>query len=150
MSVHRFRFSFTVAVLILAVGLPAPASAQGSTKEVKIAGMGLRKCSEWQQWKETRNGEGRAMVLEWTQGFIAGHNVYSRARAGGNSVVADAKVLLPLIDSFCEKNPDSRILSVVIQITHSLGGENVQLHPEAPAQALPQRVPPASDKSNAL
>ena len=34
-------------------------------------------------------------------GFIAGHNVYSGS-GSSNSVVADAKVLLPLIDSFCE------------------------------------------------
>jgi hypothetical protein len=142
------------AALILATGMPAVVDAQSSTKEVKISGMGVRKCAEWQQWKEERNGEARAMALEWTQGFIAGHNVYSGS-GSTNSVVADVKILLPQIDSFCEKNPESRILSVVIQITRSLGGANVRLDPRTPAPNTPtpnqpQRVPPAGGTPNEL
>jgi len=151
MPMHRFTCA--MAALVVATSAPAPVTAQGTTKEVKISGMGVRKCAEWQQWKEERNGEARAMALEWTQGFISGHNVYAGSGTG-NSVVADVKVLLPLIDSFCERNPDSRILNVVIQITRSLGGANVRADPKPPAPTLnpnpPQRVPPAGDTPNSL
>lgn len=151
MSIHRFRIPAAVHALILALSFAVPGNAQTSTKEVKITGMGLRKCAEWQQWKETRNGEARAMALEWAQGFIAGHNVYTRSDAdAASSVVADVKALIPLMDSFCERNPDSRILSVVIQITQSLGGAKVRVDPKAPAPKTPQRVPPPVDSPAAL
>jgi hypothetical protein len=122
-----------------------------SSKDVRISGMGLRKCAEWQQWKETRNGEARAMALEWAQGFIAGHNVYTRNDAdAAGAVTADVKVLIPLIDSFCERNPESRILSVVIQITQNLGGAKVRVEPKAATPKTPQRSPPPADGSTAL
>lgn len=146
MSIHRVHIASAASVLILALAFPAPGAAQTSSPGVKISGMGLRKCAEWQEWKESRNGEARAMALEWTQGFIAGHNVYTRQNAEPvTSIVADVKVLIPLMDSFCERNPDSRILSVVIQITQSLGGAKVRVEPRAPAQKPQQRVPPAVD-----
>lgn len=65
MDIYRFPVACATHLLIAALVLPAPVSAQSSTKEVKISGMGIRKCAEWQQWKEVRNGEARAMVLEW-------------------------------------------------------------------------------------
>lgn len=116
-------------------------SAQAQTKDVKISGMGIRKCSEWQTWKTDQNGEARATTLEWAQGFISGHNIYARssnANESLNSVVADAKILVPLLDSFCEKNPDSRILNGVMGIIQSLGGAKINLTPKAPAGQNPR------------
>jgi hypothetical protein len=140
MLINRFRVAFAVHALIPALVFPAFGNAQSPTKDVRISGMGVRKCAEWQQWKETRNGEARALVLEWTQGFIAGHNVYTRSGTeAANSVVADTKVLIPLIDSYCERNPESRIFSVVIQITQGLGGTKITVGPKAPAPQYPQR-----------
>jgi|SRR5687768_3282053 len=146
MPIHRFHIASVVGALILALAFPATGNAQTPGPGVKISGMGLRKCAEWQEWKESRNGEARAMALEWAQGFIAGHNVYTRHNAEAvTSIVADVKVLIPLMDNFCERNPDSRILSVVIQITQSLGGAKVRVEPRAPAQKSPQKLPPAVD-----
>jgi hypothetical protein len=122
-------------ILLLALTVPLPAVA----KDVRVAGVGVRQCSEWLQWKEAKNGEARALVLEWAHGFIAGHNVY--ARSGGepaNSVVADAKVLAPLLDSYCQRNPQSRILGGVVEITQSLGGAKVNVAPKAPAPQNPR------------
>jgi hypothetical protein len=114
-------------------------SAQVLAKDVKVSGMGIRKCSEWQQWKDARNGEARAMALEWAHGFIAGHNVYARTGTeAASSVVADAKVLVPLLDSYCQKNPESRILSGVVAITQSLGGAKINLTPKAPPPQNPR------------
>jgi len=115
--------------------LAAPGdSALAQSRDVKLSGMGIRKCSEWQQWKTAGNTESRAMVLEWAQGFIAGHNVYARSGAvAASPVVASVSVLIPLLDSYCQKNPEERILSGVIEITQSLGGAKVKLAPkEAP------------------
>lgn len=103
-------------------------------RDIRVSGMGVRKCAEWQQWKEEKKGELRAMTLEWAQGFIAGHNVYARiGTEPANSVVVDTKVLVPLLDSYCQKNPESRILSSVIEITQSLGGAKINLTPKAPS-----------------
>jgi hypothetical protein len=72
------------------------------------------------------------MALEWAQGFIAGHNVYARTgTAAASPVVASVSVLIPLLDSYCEKNPEERILSGVIGITTSLGGAKVNVTPKA-------------------
>lgn len=110
--------------------LPAIAAA----RDVKLSGMGIRKCSEWQQWKEAGNGEARATALEWAHGFIAGHNVYARSGAQpASSVVADSKVLIPLIDTYCQKNPESRLFLGVISIVQSLGGARVNVTPQPPA-----------------
>jgi hypothetical protein len=97
--------------------------------------MGIRKCSEWLQWKESANNENRAMVLEWAQGFIAAHNVYARTgTTAASPVVASVSVLIPLLDAYCQKNPGERILSGVIEITTSLGGAKVNVTPKtAPA-----------------
>ena len=115
-------------------------SAFAQSRDVKLSGMGIRKCSEWQQWKETRNAESRAMVLEWAQGFIAGHNVYART-GNASPVVAGANVLIPLLDGYCQKNPDDRILSGVIEITRNLGGAKVDLRPKAPPAPNPPSLP---------
>jgi hypothetical protein len=107
------------------------AAALAQAKDVKISGMGIRTCGEWQQWKEARNAESRAMVLEWALGFIAGHNVY--ARTGGtmaSPVVASVSVLIPLLDAYCLKNPQERILSGVIEITQGMGGARITVSPK--------------------
>ena len=107
--------------------------------EVRVSGMGVRQCSEWTQWKDENKGEVRALTLEWAQGFMAGHNVY--ARVGNqqvNSVVADLKVLSPLIDAYCQRNPQARVLAAVIEITQGLGGAKVNLAPKAPPAKDPQ------------
>ena len=113
-------------------------------RDAKLAGMGVRKCSEWMQWKEARNGEARATALEWAQGFIAGHNVYAR---NASSVVANTNVLVPLLDAYCQKNPENRLFLGVIEINQSLGGAKVNASPNAPsAPAMPMPKAPRSDQ----
>lgn len=112
-------------------------SALAQSRDVKLSGMGIRKCSEWQHWKESRNAESRAMVLEWAQGFIAGHNIYARTGTA-SPVVASVSVLIPLLDSYCQKNPEDRILAGVVEITKSLGGAKVDLAPKAPPAQIPR------------
>ena len=134
---HR-TVSVALAFLVTLTFLPI-VSAQVATKDVKVSGMGIRKCSEWHQWKDSQNGEARAMTLEWANGFIAGHNVYARSGTEvANSVVADVKVLIPLLDSYCQKNPESRIISAVVEITKSLGGTKINV---APKGAMPPLNP---------
>lgn len=116
-----------------------PATGAAWAKDVRLSGMGIRKCSEWSSWKTAQNGEARAMTVEWAQGFIAGHNVYARSNEAQNSVVADAKTLATLLDNYCQKNPEERILSGVLDITQSLGGAKINLAPKTPAQ--PQLAP---------
>ena len=107
--------------------------------DVRVSGMGVRKCSEWTQWKDENKGEARALTLEWAQGFLAGHNVYARVNNQQvNSVVADVKVLSPLIDAYCQRNPQARILAAVIEIAQSLGGAKVNLAPKAPPAKNPE------------
>lgn len=63
--------SLSAICLLLALG----ASVEGAfaqSQEIKVSGMGIRKCAEWQQWKDTGNAESRAMTLEWARGFMAG------------------------------------------------------------------------------
>jgi hypothetical protein len=120
----------------LALALLAPTLADAQSREVKLSGMGVRKCSEWQQWKESRNNESRAMALEWAQGFIAGHNVYARSGTA-SPVVANVSVLIPLLDAYCQKNPGERILVGVAEITKELGGSKVDLTPKAPPRSNP-------------
>jgi hypothetical protein len=120
---------------LLAIVTLAPlGSAYAQSRDVKLSGMGTRKCSEWQQWKEGSNGEARATALEWAQGFIAAHNIYARSGTEpASSVVADTKVLVPLLDAYCQKNPESRLFLGVIGITQSLGGAKINLTPKTPA-----------------
>jgi len=123
--------ALAISLLFLTFG-----SGQVFARDVKVSGIGIRKCAEWQQWKEDKSGEPRAMALEWTQGFIAGHNVYARnGSQAANSVVADTKVLIPLLDNYCQKNPESRILSGVVEITKSLGGAKINLSPQGQPSA---------------
>lgn len=139
MSSHPLRAAPRLPAFVLMLLLAATAgSSQAQSRDVKLSGMGIRKCSEWQHWKESRNTESRAMVLEWAQGFIAGHNVYARAgRETVSPVVASVSVLIPLLDSYCQKNPEDRILSGVIEITRNLGGAKVNLAPKAPPPPNP-------------
>lgn len=132
MSIRRLSRAAIVPALALVLLAGSFASVQAQSRDVKLSGMGIRKCSEWQQWKEAGNAESRAMVLEWTQGFIAGHNVYARSSTTAASpVVASVSVLIPLLDAYCQKNPGERILSGVIEITTSLGGAKVNIAPKA-------------------
>lgn len=132
MPFRRFLAASIVPALALVLVVGPFDKVQAQSRDVKLSGMGIRKCSEWQQWKAAGNTESRAMVLEWAQGFIAGHNVYARTgTTAASPVVASVSVLLPLLDSYCQKNPEDRILSGVVEITRSLGGAKVQLAPKA-------------------
>ncbi|MDP2825922.1 MAG: hypothetical protein Q8O52_24935 [Sulfuritalea sp.] len=139
MPSRRLRAATIAPALALVLLASTSDSAWAQSRDVKLSGMGIRKCSEWQQWKESRNTESRAMVLEWAQGFIAGHNVYARTGTETASpVVASVSVLIPLLDSYCQKNPEDRILAGVAEITRSLGGAKVNLAPKAPPPRNPQ------------
>ncbi|KAF0165419.1 MAG: hypothetical protein FD157_1406 [Rhodocyclaceae bacterium] len=145
MPCHPLRAATIVPVLALVLLAVAADGTQAQTRDVKLSGMGTRKCSEWQHWKESRNTEARAMVLEWAQGFISGHNVYARAGTEtANPVIANASVLIPLLDSYCQKKPEDRILSGVAEITQSLGGAKINLSPKTPPAQNPR--PEAKDK----
>ena len=134
-----------ISVLLL---LAAPIDeALAQTREIKLTGMGVRKCSEWLQWKEAGNAESRAMTLEWARGFMAGHNVYARSASGAATpVVAGVGVMIPLLDAFCKKNPDERILAGVVEITRELGGVKVDLAPKPTAPTMPTPAPQKDDK----
>lgn len=139
MSYHRFRTAAIFPALALVLLATPFGSVEALSRDVKLSGMGIRKCSEWQQWKASGNAESRAMALEWAQGFIAGHNVYARTgTTTASPVVASVSVLIPLLDSYCQKNPEDRILSGVVEITTSLGGAKVKLAPKAAPTPNPQ------------
>jgi hypothetical protein len=141
MSLRSFFAAACLSVLALALLALPSGSALAQSKDVKLTGMGIRKCSEWLQWKESRNAESRAMVLEWAQGFISGHNVYARS-AGASPVVASVSVLIPLLDAYCQKNPEERILAGVVEITQNLGGAKINLAPKAPPSTPPSNPRP--------
>lgn len=123
-----------VALLVVAL----VASPAVSAKDIRISGSGTRSCTEWQAWKDEQKGEPRAMTIEWAQGFISGHNVYARVGSEPvNSVVADSRTLATLLDTYCQKNPQSRVLNGVIEIAKSLGGAGINLTPKAPGAKPP-------------
>jgi hypothetical protein len=148
MRIHRQRNAATPAAIVLMLLLASsPEGAEAQSRDVKLSGMGVRKCSEWQQWKESGNNESRAMALEWTQGFIAGHNVYGRTGTTvASPVVAGVSVLIPLLDAYCQKNPGERILSGVIEITTSLGGAKVNVTPKTAPAPAPNPAPRPESK----
>ena len=122
-----------VAILVL-IG-----QADAWARDVKVSGMGVRKCSDWNQWKDDKNGEARALTIEWATGFFAAHNVYApKGYEQATSVVADAKVLVPLLDAYCQKNPENRILNGVIEITQSLGGARINFSSKPAAPVTPR------------
>ncbi len=127
------------AALSLVTALLLTGHVDAWSRDVRVSGMGVRKCSDWSQWKDDKNGEARALTLEWASGFFAAHNVYApKGYEQATSVVADAKVLVPLLDAYCQKNPDNRILNGVIEITQSLGGAKINITPKAPTPAAPR------------
>ncbi len=136
-------FNPTLVRKISAVSLVATlvfvSQAEAWGRDVKVSGMGVRKCSDWNQWKDDKNGEARALTIEWANGFFAAHNVYApKGYEQVTSVVADAKVLVPLLDAYCQKNPENRILNGVIEITQSLGGARINFASKPPATTTPR------------
>lgn len=126
-----------LAAALLAPLLAGVAPAQA--KEIRLVGIGIRKCAEWLQWKEAQNGEARALALEWAQGFMSGHNIYARIGSeSASSVVADSKVLVPLLDSYCQKKPDVALVNGIIEITQSLGGAKFIPAPKPPSVPAPR------------
>jgi hypothetical protein len=126
--------------LAAAVALPlaAPTEAVAQTRDIRVSGMGVRKCSEWTQWKTEQKGEQRATAIEWAQGFIAGHNIYARINnQPAASVVADSRILLPLLDTYCQQYPDNRLFSGMLEIIANLGGARINLAPKAPTKPNP-------------
>lgn len=52
-------------------------------------------------------------------------------------------MLIPLLDAYCKKNPDERILAGVVEITRELGGVKVDLTPKPSGPGIP---PPRKDE----
>lgn len=114
-----------------AVTLTLLTSATTAAREIDIEGIGIRKCSEWNSWKEEKNGEARAMAIQWAQGFLAGHNVYtSEVKGAPGPVPSKAAVLIPLMDSYCDSLPQTPIVAALINITKNLGGSRMTVLPE--------------------
>ena len=64
------------------------------------------------------------MAIQWAQGFIAGHNIYTNASPpSSNAVPSKPAVLIPLLDSYCEAPPQSPLVAALINITKNLGGQ---------------------------
>lgn len=61
---HHALSKLAALALVLAVTTPVVTAA-----DVRLSGIGIRKCSEWNAWKDSNNGEARATMLEWAQGF---------------------------------------------------------------------------------
>ncbi|NJD25417.1 MAG: hypothetical protein FIB06_08410 [Betaproteobacteria bacterium] len=142
------------AMMLVAIALPfclpgdaeaqTPAQGQAQSRDIRVSGVGKSRCSEWNAWKEGQKGQERATALEWAQGFIAGHNVYARVNnLPPNSVVADNRILIPLLDTYCQQYPDSLLLNGMIEIIKNLGGVAINVAPKAPARPNPA---PAPDK----
>jgi hypothetical protein len=128
----------------LAADAQTPAQGQVTSRDIRVSGVGKSRCSEWNAWKEGQKGQERATALEWAQGFIAGHNVYARVNnLPPNSVVADNRILIPLLDTYCQQYPDSLLLNGMIEIIKNLGGVGINVTPKAPARPAPA---PAPDK----
>lgn len=127
--------SLSVCFLLAVLAVPGAAWA----RDVKVGGMGIRKCSEWTAWKTAQNGEARATAVEWAQGFLAAHNVYSSAT---NSVVAESRVIATLLDAYCQKNPEERLVSGVADLVQNLGGAKINMAPKAAeGQPVPRPDP---------
>lgn len=125
---NKFRLGL---VLLTASTLAWPPAY--AAKDVKISGAGVRKCAEWNSWKVEKNGEARVVAVEWTLGFIAGHNVYSRGDSTQSLVNPNAKTVASLLDTYCQKRPDDRLFFGALDIVRSLGGARVD-----PSQTRPQ------------
>jgi hypothetical protein len=125
MQPKTIRHLMFVAVVTILAG-PALAA-----KEAKIGGVGARKCTEWNDWKSQKNGEARAVGVEWARGFIAGHNLYQRAEASASQVSPDATTVATLIDNYCEKLVDQPLFYAVIDMVKRLGGASVNLVPKS-------------------
>jgi hypothetical protein len=139
MAIHRHRAAAPLLASLLVPAFLIAGISAAEAQNVQVSGMGVRKCSEWQQWKEAQKGEARASVLEWAQGFIAGHNVYARGgNQQANSVVASNEILIPLLDIYCQKNPDTRIFTGVIEIIQNLGGRKINITPKQPPRTDPR------------
>jgi hypothetical protein len=139
MPIRRLLPAALVPVLALILLVAPLDNVQAQSRDVKLSGMGIRTCSEWQQWKVSGNAESRAMALEWAQGFIAGHNVYARTGTAATSpVVASVSVLIPLLDAYCQKNPNERLFAGMAEITRELGGAKVDMSPKSTPPRNPQ------------
>lgn len=114
-------------VLLAAVTMLLPPVA--TAKDVKVSGAGVRKCEEWNTWKNEKNGEARALAVEWSLGFVSGHNVYARGDATQSLVNPNAKTVAALLDTYCQKRPDDRLFLGVIDMVRSLGGARVTTPP---------------------
>jgi hypothetical protein len=124
----RVPVSLRLPVLALAAVVALPVLA---AKDARVSGVGVRKCTEWNEWKEQKKGEPRAVAVEWALGFVAGHNVYTRAETTPAQVSPNARTVATLLDSYCEKRVDDPLLLGVIDMVKNLGGSSVNLTPKA-------------------
>ena len=110
-------------------------------------GAGTRSCTQWLQWKAEKNGEARALALEWVQGFLSAHNAYARQGGGApvDSIVANPKMVATLMDGFCEKNSNSRIVNGAIDMAKGLGGASLNTSPAASANKPSPQTKPERD-----
>src|SRR5436305_12507522 len=106
---HRFALPAAAACFF---GLAAPATAEPLT----TAGIGVASCEKLA--KDINPAEGfnntvNALVFYWVQGYMSAANI---ALLEGDSQYVDLarmdeKKLLPMIQDFCQKNPDKKPIS---------------------------------------
>ena len=79
------------------------------------------------------------MAIQWAQGFIAGHNIYTNASPpSSNAVPSKPAVLIPLLDSYCEAPPQSPLVAALINITKNLGGSKMTVVPQSKPEEKPK------------
>lgn len=146
LATRRSKLISSVSMLVFLLSALAAVPAQA--RDIRLTGPGSRPCSEWLDWKTNMKGEPRAMAIAWAQGFISAHNVYARNGAEpASSVVAEATTLATLLDNYCQKTPDARLINGVADIVRSLGGASVNFAPRTAAPSPAKPIEPGKGKS---
>ena len=139
------------AILVVAILLASPfaLAADEFSRDVKVTGMGVSRCSDWTHWQESKNLEAQAMVIEWARGFISGHNVYSMPGPNASkSIIADPAALRTLIDNQCRRDPHSHLVFTVAHVIRSLGGIGAEIQLQRSEAPRTNPLPRAADTPN--
>jgi hypothetical protein len=118
LPVKPFRIDPTLAI---AAAMLALAPAAGRAEPLATAGIGVASCEKLARDMnpdEGFNNMTNALVFYWVQGYMSAANI---ALLEGDSQYVDLskldeKKLLPRIVTFCKKNPDKKVISLVDQM----------------------------------
>ena len=117
--------TYTLSVACLSLSALFFAGTCARAEGIATIGTGALSCGKWSEARRTADTAQTTVIVQWSAGFLGGHNYY-RSKTIKQSTVDDLETISLWHDTYCRNNPTHIIFSSSVALVEQLGGSKAQ------------------------